>query len=97
MYAVFALRRIDPSTKCAMTIPAPHTTMRWRIEHILEEKGTSGDWRTVLGVYLPRQTNGKGRRPSPYEMLETFFGGSLDTHSLRNLAFAKGSGVGRRA
>ena len=79
MDAVFAL---DEATvnQVVETIPAPPTTAAVRrMMHILEEKGylrrrESG--REV--VYVPRQKKGKAGRLAFEQMLETFFGGSLE-------------------
>ena len=79
MDAVFALGEATVN-QVVETIPSPPTTMAVRrMMHILEEKGhlrrrESG--REV--VYLPRQTKGKAGRLAFEQVLETFFGGSLE-------------------
>ncbi len=62
------------------TIPSPPTAMAVRrMLHILEEKGhlrrrQSG--REV--IYVPRESKGKAGRSALENVLETFFGGSLE-------------------
>ena len=79
MDAVFALGEATVN-QVVGTIPSPPTPMAVRrMMHILEEKGhlrrrESG--REV--VYLPRQTKGKAGRLAFEQVLETFFGGSLE-------------------
>ena len=79
MDAVFALGEATVN-QVVETIPSPPTAMAVRrMMHILEEKGhlrrrESG--REV--VYLPRQTKGKAGRLAFEQVLETFFGGSLE-------------------
>ena len=79
MDAVFALGEATVN-QVVETIPSPSTPMAVRrMMHILEEKGhlrrrESG--REV--VYLPRQTKGKAGRLAFEQVLETFFGGSLE-------------------
>ena len=79
MDAVFALG-VATVNNVVETIPSPPTAMAVRrMMHILEEKGhlrrrESG--REV--VYLPRQTKGKAGRLAFEQVLETFFGGSLE-------------------
>ncbi len=79
MDAVFALGEATVN-QVVDTIPSPPTPMAVRrMMHILEEKGhlrrrESG--REV--VYLPRQTKGKAGRLAFEQVLETFFGGSLE-------------------
>ncbi len=79
MDAVFALGEATVN-QVVETIPSPPTTMAVRrMMHILEEKGhlrrrESG--REV--IYLPRQTKGKAGRLAFEQVLETFFGGSLE-------------------
>lgn len=79
MDAVFALGEATVN-QVVETIPSPPTPMAVRrMMHILEEKGhlrrrESG--REV--VYLPRQTKGKAGRLAFEQVLETFFGGSLE-------------------
>ena len=79
MDAVFALGEATVN-QVVETIPAPPTTAAVRrMMHILEEKGhlrrrESG--REV--IYVPRQTKGKAGRLAFEQVLETFFGGSLE-------------------
>ena len=79
MDAVFALGEATVN-QVVETIPSPPTPMAVRrMMHILEEKGhlrrrESG--REV--VYLPRQKKGKAGRLAFEQVLETFFGGSLE-------------------
>jgi len=79
MDAVFALGEATVN-QVVETIPSPPTPMAVRrMMHILEDKGhlrrrESG--REV--VYLPRQTKGKAGRLAFEQVLETFFGGSLE-------------------
>ena len=79
MDAVFALGEATVN-QVVETIPSPPTPMAVRrMMHILEEKGhlrrrESG--REV--IYLPRQTKGKAGRLALEQVLETFFGGSLE-------------------
>ena len=79
MDAVFALGEATVN-QVVETIPSPPTAMAVRrMMHILEEKGhlrrrESG--REV--IYLPRQTKGKAGRLAFEQVLETFFGGSLE-------------------
>ena len=79
MDAVFALGEATVN-QVVETIPAPPTTAAVRrMMHILEEKGylrrrESG--REV--VYVPRQKKGKAGRLAFEQVLETFFGGSLE-------------------
>ena len=79
MDAVFALGEATVN-KVVEIIPSPPTAMAVRrMMHILEEKGhlrrrESG--REV--VYFPRQTKGKAGRLAFEQVLETFFGGSLE-------------------
>ncbi len=79
MDAVFALGEATVN-HVVETIPAPPTTAAVRrMMHILEEKGylrrrESG--REV--VYVPRQKKGKAGRLAFEQVLETFFGGSLE-------------------
>ena len=79
MDAVFALGEATVN-QVVETIPSPPTPMAVRrMMHILEEKGhlrrrESG--REV--IYLPRQTKGKAGRLAFEQVLETFFGGSLE-------------------
>ena len=79
MDAVFALGEATVN-QVVEAIPSPPTTMAVRrMMHILEEKGhlrrrESG--REV--IYVPRQTKGKAGRLAFEQVLETFFGGSLE-------------------
>lgn len=79
MDAVFALGEATVN-QVALAIPAPPTAMAVRrMMHILEEKGhlkrrESG--REV--IYAPRQTKNKAGRRAFEQVLETFFGGSLE-------------------
>ena len=79
MDAVFTLGEATVN-QVVETIPSPPTPMAVRrMMHILEEKGhlrrrESG--REV--IYLPRQTKGKAGRLAFEQVLETFFGGSLE-------------------
>ena len=79
MDAVFALGAATVN-QVVEAIPSPPTAMAVRrMMHILEEKGhlrrrESG--REV--VYVPRQAKGKAGRRAFEQVLETFFGGSLE-------------------
>jgi predicted transcriptional regulator len=79
MDAVFALGEATVN-KVVESIPSPPTAMAVRrTMHILEEKGylrrrESG--REV--IYVPRQPKGKAGRRALEQVLETFFGGSLE-------------------
>ena len=79
MDAVFALGEATVN-QVVEIIPSPPTTMAVRrTMHILEEKGhlrrrESG--REV--IYVPRQKKGKAGRLAFEQVLETFFGGSLE-------------------
>jgi predicted transcriptional regulator len=79
MDAVFALGEATVN-KVVETIPSPPTAMAVRrMMHILEEKGhlrrrQSG--REV--IYVPRESKGKAGRSALENVLETFFGGSLE-------------------
>ncbi|MHB8974302.1 MAG: BlaI/MecI/CopY family transcriptional regulator [Pirellulaceae bacterium] len=79
MDAVFALGEATVN-KVVETIPSPPTAMAVRrMMHILEEKGhlrrrQSG--REV--IYVPRESKGKAGRNALENVLETFFGGSLE-------------------
>ena len=79
MDAVFALGEATVN-QVVQTIPSPPTAMAVRrLMHILEEKGhlrrrPSG--REV--IYVPRQPKGKAGRHAFEQVLETFFGGSLE-------------------
>jgi BlaI family transcriptional regulator, penicillinase repressor len=79
MDAVFALGEATVN-QVVETIPSPPTPMAVRrMMHILEEKGhlrrrESG--REV--IYAPRQTKNKAGRRALEQVIETFFGGSLE-------------------
>jgi predicted transcriptional regulator len=79
MDAVYSLGEATVN-KVVETIPSPPTAMAVRrMMHILEEKGhlrrrESG--REV--IYLPRQAKSKAGRRALQQVLETFFGGSLE-------------------
>ena len=79
MDAVFSLGKATVN-QVVETIPSPPTAMAVRrMMHILEEKGhlrrrESG--REV--IYFPRQTKDKAGRRAFEQVLETFFGGSLE-------------------
>src|SRR3954449_1968953 len=79
MDAVFALGKATVN-KVVENIPSPPTAMAVRrMMHILEEKGhlrrrESG--REV--IYAPRQAKNKAGRRAFEQVLETFFGGSLE-------------------
>lgn len=79
MDAVFALGEATVK-QVVETIPSPPTTMAVRrMMHILEEKGhlrRREGGREV--IYVPRQTKGKAGRLAFEQVLETFFGGSLE-------------------
>jgi predicted transcriptional regulator len=79
MDAVFALGEATVN-QVVETIPSPPTTMAVRrMMHILEEKGhlrRREGGREV--IYVPRQTRGKAGRLAFEQVLETFFGGSLE-------------------
>ncbi len=79
MDAVFALGEATVN-QVAEAIPSPPTAMAVRrLMHILEEKGhlrRRQQGREV--VYLPRQAKDKAGRRAFAQVLETFFGGSLE-------------------
>ncbi|MDA1054556.1 MAG: BlaI/MecI/CopY family transcriptional regulator [Planctomycetota bacterium] len=79
MDAVYALGDATVN-KVAETIPSPPTAMAVRrMMHILEEKGylrRTGSGREV--IYKSRQSKGKAGRTALENVLETFFGGSLE-------------------
>ena len=79
MDAVFALGEATVN-QVVENIPAPPTAMAVRrMMHILEEKGhlrRRENGREV--IYLPRQTKAKAGRRAFAQVLETFFGGSLE-------------------
>lgn len=79
MDAVFALGEATVN-QVVESIPSPPTTMAVRrMMHILEEKGhlkRRDGGREV--IYVPRQTKGKAGRLAFAQVLETFFGGSLE-------------------
>jgi predicted transcriptional regulator len=79
MDAVFALGEATVN-QVVEAIPSPPTPMAVRrMMHILEEKGhlrRKENGREV--IYVPRQTKGKAGRLAFEQVLETFFGGSLE-------------------
>jgi predicted transcriptional regulator len=79
MDAVFALGEATVK-QVVESIPSPPTPMAVRrMMHILEQKGQlrrREGGREV--VYLPRQAKGKAGRFAFEQVLETFFGGSLE-------------------
>ncbi len=79
MDAVFALGEATVN-QVVESIPSPPTPMAVRrMMHILEEKGhlrRKENGREV--IYVPRQTKGKAGRQAFEQVLETFFGGSLE-------------------
>src|SRR3990170_3166919 len=79
MDAVFALGEATVN-QVVETIPSPPTAMAVRrMMHILEEKGhlrRKEGGREV--VYVPRQAKDKAGRRAFEQVLETFFGGSLE-------------------
>ena len=79
MDAVFALGEATVNQVVA-AIPSPPTAMAVRrMMHILEEKGhlrRREHGREV--IYAPRQTKTKAGRQAFEQVLETFFGGSLE-------------------
>tara|TARA_R110002072_G_C7978294_1_gene535844 strand:- start:32908 stop:33294 length:387 start_codon:yes stop_codon:yes gene_type:complete len=79
MDAVFALGAATVK-QVVESIPSPPTTMAVRrMMHILEEKGhlrRKGSGREV--TYVPSQSKGKAGRSALEQVLETFFGGSLE-------------------
>ena len=79
MDAVFALGEATVN-QVVETIPSPPTAMAVRrMMHILEEKGhlrRREHGREV--IYAPRQTKDKAGRRAFAQVLDTFFGGSLE-------------------
>jgi predicted transcriptional regulator len=79
MDAVFALGDATVN-QVVESIPSPPTAMAVRrMMHILEEKGhlrRREQGREV--IYVPRQGKGKAGRRALEQVLETFFGGSLE-------------------
>lgn len=79
MDAVFALGEATVN-QVVEAIPSPPTPMAVRrMMHILEEKGhlrRKENGREV--IYVPRQAKGKAGRLAFDQVLETFFGGSLE-------------------
>ena len=79
MDAVFALGEATVN-QVVEALPSPPTKMAVRrMMHILEEKGhlrRREGGREV--IYVPRQTKGKAGRLAFEQVLETFFGGSLE-------------------
>ena len=94
MDAVFALGEATVN-KVVESIPSPPTAMSVRrTMHILEEKGhlrRRKDGREV--VYSPRQSRGKAGRSALENVLQTFFGGSLEEALAAHLHSRK-DGVG---
>ena len=93
MDAVFALGEATVN-KVVETIPSPPTPMAVRrMMHILEEKGYLR--RRERGrevVYAPRQTKAKAGRRAFENVLETFFGGSLEEALAAHLHSRKDKG-----
>ena len=79
MDAVFALGAATVND-VAGVIPSPPTSMSVRrLMHILEEKGFLRRRPGGLEVvYVPRESKGKAGRNALGNVLETFFGGSLE-------------------
>lgn len=79
MDAVYSLGEATVN-KVVEAIPSPPTAMAVRrMMHILEEKGylrRRKNGREV--IYSPRQSKGKAGRSALANVLETFFGGSLE-------------------
>jgi predicted transcriptional regulator len=80
MDVVFALGEATVN-QVVESIPSPPTSMAVRRKmHVLEEKGylrrKEEGGREV--IYVPRQTKGKAGRLAFDQVLETFFGGSLE-------------------
>jgi predicted transcriptional regulator len=79
MEAVFALGEATVN-QVVEAIPSPPTAMAVRrMMHILEEKGhlrRRENGRAV--IYIPRQAKDKAGRRAFGQVLETFFGGSLE-------------------
>ena len=98
MDAVFLLGEATVN-QVVETIPSPPTAMAVRrMMHILEEKGhlrrrQSG--REV--VYVPRESKGKAGRSALENVLETFFGGSLEEALAAHLHSRKDASDCRRA
>jgi predicted transcriptional regulator len=79
MDAVYALGEATVN-QVVESIPSPPTAMAVRrMMHILEEKGhLKRRERGREVVYSPRQTRAKAGRQAFSQVLETFFGGSLE-------------------
>ena len=79
MDAVYSLGEATVN-KVVETIPSPPTAMAVRrMMHILEEKGhlrRRKNGREV--IYSPRESKGKAGRSALANVLDTFFGGSLE-------------------
>lgn len=79
MDAVYALGEATVN-QITETIPSPPTAMAVRrMMHILEDKGylrRRKNGREV--IYAPRQSRGKAGRSALENVLDTFFGGSLE-------------------
>jgi predicted transcriptional regulator len=79
MDAVFTLGQATVN-EVVKTIPSPPTAMAVRrLMHILEEKGHLTRRKSGREViYAPRQAKNKAGRRALAQVLETFFGGSLE-------------------
>ncbi len=79
MDAVFALGEATVN-QVAASIPSPPTAMAVRrMMHILEAKGhLKRRERGREVIYAPRQTKSKAGRRALAQVIETFFGGSLE-------------------
>jgi predicted transcriptional regulator len=79
MDAVFTLGEATVN-QVVNTIPSPPTAMAVRrLMHILEEKGHLRRRKSGREViYAPRQTKNRAGRRALAQVLETFFGGSLE-------------------
>ena len=79
MDAVFQLGEATVN-QVVETIPSPPTAMAVRrMMHILEEKGHLRRGRSGREVvYVPRESKGKAGRSALENVIETFFGGSLE-------------------
>jgi predicted transcriptional regulator len=90
MDAIFALGEATVN-QVVESIPSPPTAMAVRrMMHILEEKGhlrRRQNGREV--IYAPRQTKDKAGRNAFEQVLETFFGGSLEEALTAHLHFRK--------
>lgn len=79
MDAVYAIGQATVN-KVVETIPSPPTAMAVRrLMHILEEKGYLRRRQSGKEViYVPSESKGKAGRSALENVLETFFGGSLE-------------------